>query len=326
MATPASYLDTLLKDQQARQPAKIDIAYWANRFLFVPFNDRSMTMELMGSLGLPELKAGLILPITRFRQMIVDNTAVQRVPVGYDGRFVAVAPGIEEMKWKDRPPSVVFDAIMRIFNPYAGVDPAQDNGIREVDALRGNEDFDLLSQIQHTCLPEHYRTGRQQLLQLASIAIGSAPKSLATDADVANLSKRVQFEQSTNKLPVLTRDVAKRLFEATEVAFAWCRWHYHSLQSAMENQARTGKDRLSPLDAAVCEWIEMPEPRYQSRLASNPQQVVVQQSAPTVEAKQGVWCVECGNTTPFGPEGQRAKKCGSCFQAFPVEEPVDVTV
>jgi|GEM_PF-5629320 len=325
MATPAGYLDNLIKDQAARIPEAVNREYWANRFLFVPFHDRALTMELMGSLGLPEFKAGLILPITRFRQVIVDNTAVQRVPVGHDGKFIPVAPGIEDFKLKDRAPSVVMDAILRIFNPQLGVDPAQDNGICEVEALRGNEDFDLLRQIQQTCLPDAHSKARPQLLQIAKAVLGNVPASIRSVEEIEALTQRVEFEQSTSKLPVLMRNVAKRLYQSTVSSFTWARWLYHNLQSQMENQAESGKRRLSPLDAAVCEWIEMPEPRYQSRLASAPQQVVVQAAA--AAATPIVWCEDCGATTNLGPEGQKPKRCPVCQTPFDVvpDAPVEVS-
>lgn len=319
MAT-AGYLESLIKDQNARVPQAGDRAFWANRYLFVPFRDRELTMELMGSLGMPEFKAGVILPITRFRQLGVDNSAVQRVPVGHDGTFLPVAPGIEAFKLRDRAPSVVLDAILRIFNPHHGVDAAQDNGICEVEALKGNEDFDLLRQIQQTCLPDGYTKARLQLLQLAKVLLGKVPASIDSMDAIAEMTHRVQFEQTTSKLPVLVRDVAKRLYLSTETSFTWARWQYHNLQSQMENKDSSGKTRLSPLDAAVCEWIEMPEPRYQSRLASNPQQVVVQQAAAAVAVERPtVWCPQCGHYSMLGPEGQQPAKCGGCLQPLVVE-------
>lgn len=315
MATPASYLDNVIADQESRKPPQIDQERLANRFLFVPFLDRELTMELTQSLGLPELKAGCLLPLTRFRQPIVDNTAVQRVPVGYDGKFVPVAPGIEEFTLKERVPAVVFDAIMRIFNPYAGVDPQQDNGICEVEALRGSTDFDLLKAIQRKLLPENYSKARAQLVQLAGIILGNPPAPPVTVDDVMALGTQVRGTRAKN----IYQTVAHRLYASTETSFTWARWQYHNLQSQMENRQRTGKDRLSPLDAAVCEWIEMPEPRYQSQLASSPQVVIQQAAQPAAASAPTIWCSNCGSTTNLGPQGQAPKACPGCHEPFAVE-------
>lgn len=328
MSTNAGYLDQIVTSQVARAPEPEDQYYWAARYIFVPFRDRPFTIEQQPLLGLPELKAGIILPITKFKQQIVDNDAVMRVPVDYDGHFKAVGPGIERFKLVDRPPSVVFDALIRIFNPYDGVDTAgdKDNGIREVKTLRGQEDFSLLLEIQRACLPEHYDKARLQLAQLAAVILNrpSVARPESPD-DIIALRNEVEEARATN----IYQQVAKELYASTDTSFTWARWQYHNLQAQLENRERSGKERLSPLDAAVCDWLEMPYPRYQSHLAGTPQPVtIVQQSAPVVASAPipTLWCSSCGATTNLGPEGQKPKFCPSCKESFEKVETVAVSV
>lgn len=319
MSTNAGYLDHVLSNQAARAPEPENVHYWAARYVFVPFVDREFTLDQQSLLGLPELKAGIILPVTKFLQQIVDNEAVMKVPVGYDGVFKPVGPGIEQFRLVDRPPSVVFDALIRIFNPNMGVDPQQDNGLREVTTLRGGEDFNLLRDIQQTCLPERYDKVRPQLVQLATVVL-DRPSIARPDTveDIMALRAMVQGARARS----IHQQVAKELYEATHVSFVWARWQYHNLQSQLENRERTHKERLSPLDAAVCDWLEVPYPRYQSNLVgAAPQTVIVQQQAapaPTaaISAVSTIWCPSCGALTNLGPEGQKPQRCPSCKEPF----------
>jgi hypothetical protein len=335
MASPTSgYLDSILQDQAARAPLQVDESQWLNRYVFNPFHDREFTMQQQQDFGLPELRQGEILPLTRFRQSIVYNEAVMKVPVDHDGKFRAVGPGIEQFTQKERAPGVVMTALLRCFNVNAS-DPAQDNGICEITALRGNEDFKLLREIKSLLLPQRYETARQQMLALASRVHPKCPTRIDTVAECMELGREIEALDMNVVMRGITSPgahtamrAAKELFRSTLASFTWARWQYHRLIAQME-KPNSGKDQLSPLDAAVCAWIEQDEPRFQSKLAGNQQQpIIIQQTAaPATEPVPTVWCEDCGATTNLGPEGQKPKRCPVCqtpFEAAVENPPNDV--
>jgi len=285
-----NFLDNLISDKQARRPATVDAQPWLARYLFVPFRDRALTILQQQLLGLPELRAGYILPITKFKQLIIDYDELKRVPTNYDGTYQPASPGVSTPMLADRAPGVVMVAIYRIFNPHHDTNPQEDNGICEVEVLRGSEDMALLRELQVLCLPGTYLTGREQLAQL----------------------KKAHAEARDG----LSAGVVERLISATETSITWAKWHYHRLQSQMENRARSGKEELSPLDAAVCQWIEQPEPRFRSQLVGEAQPVVMQGAAPV--AIPQIQCQNCGAFVNL-INGKAPKQCFVCQSPFGVQ-------
>ena len=282
-----NFLDTVIADQEARKPAAMDAQPWLARYLFVPFRDRALTILQQGLLGLPELRAGYILPITKFKQRIIDYDELKRVPTNYDGTYQPSSEGVSTSKLTDRAPRVVLDAIFRIFNPHHGTNPQEDNGICEIDALRGSEDMVLLHDLQLFALPGEYKTARAQMKQLQS-AQEEAPSQLYAQ-------------------------VIQRMIEATEQSAAWARWHYQRLRAQMKNQARSGKEELSPLDRAVCEWLELPEPELRGLLADETQQVAMQgATAPAIPQTQ---CLNCGTYVNL-INGNAPRACYVCANPF----------
>jgi hypothetical protein len=299
MATAPNFLDGVIANQRTMRPTAEDASPWLTRCIFIPFRDRPLSILQMGALGgLTELKAGYVLPLTRYKRADIDYDEMKRVPIGPDGEYQPAALGVSAMKFTDRSPYAVVEAIFRIFNPHHGTDPNQDNGICEVEVLRGNDDMEMLRAINQFCLPEIYKTAREQIAQLEEAALAD--------------------EQA------LFTQVAERLLESTLQSVEWARWHYSNLEADMEDRKTSGKDRLSPLDVAVCEWIERDPPRFRSNLTGQAQPVIVQGQAPGLTPPQ-TQCQTCGAFVNL-INGQPPKICFVCSTSFysEVEQTEDV--
>lgn len=293
-SAPEPYLEQIMANQQAMQQT-VNTAYaLQTRYVFVPFRDRELTLNQMENLGgLPEIRAGKIIPITKYSMLDLDYSEMLEVPRDYDGNFQMVNEGVSRNKLIERPPQDVVAAIFDTFNKNQGVPgSADDNGICEIEVLRGSDDMVQCLALNRYCLPGTYKTAREQMAQLENARI-NAPSTIFAS-------------------------VAARLMQATRQAVIWAEWHYENLTAAMEDKDRSGKRRLSPLDVDVCKWIEKPNPRFKTNLAGDQQTVVVQgqiaaQPPPTVQHKR------CGTFLNL-VDGQPPAFCHVCREAFG-EEP-----
>jgi hypothetical protein len=303
------FFAAIAQEQAMRKPSQVDANLWAARWLFVPFRDRPLPVDHQQNFGLPfGLKAGYLLPITKFDQLILDNWEVTKVNVDGNGQFMAADEGISRTVPVPRAPARVVQGIFRIFNPNVG-DAAQDNGISEVEQLFGVEDMVLVRQIQMHCLPKVYATAREQLAQLEDVGTKNAGDLRWTVATPANPNGR-QYDAS---------DVAQRLYRATLQAKANIEWHcVHKVEAAMERPERSGKHELSEYDHACYAWLEKPEPRRLSRLAGDAAQpqIVVQTQAPVATAMPQISCSACGNLVNLLPTGLPPQFCGLCRTPF----------
>jgi hypothetical protein len=201
----------------------------------------------------------------------------------------------------DRTPAEVVEAILTIFNRDHDTGTGEDKGICEVVCLRGNNDLALWREINSFCLPDPYKTAREQVAKLQ--------KAVAESAD----------------LPSLFGQTAERLLAATRQAQAWARAHYEMLRLQLDDRERSGKYRLSPLDVHVCEWLELPHPRRRSNLDDGPTVVTQQAAAPPV--RPTVQCFDCGAEANLLPDGAMPKKgCVVCGSATFGREPVQPVV
>lgn len=302
MATPANYLDEQIRSQQAQHASVTDTHQWLTRYIFSPFKDCGLSLKLQGDFGIVgAIKAGYIIPITRRQQWIMDYGEVKNVPTYADGSYHPSSLGVSTMKPTDRAPSRVVEAIFRIFNAYHDTGQNEDNGICEIEALRGSDDMELLREVNDFCLPK------------VDGETGEAITYSAASQQIAQLKKAISSAPT-----LLHRSVAEQLVAATLQSVVWAKWHYAGLKADMEDKARTGKDRLSPLDAAVCRWLERPEPQYRSNLAGEAQPVVIQQgqTVATPAPRPTVQCESCGGISNLLANGQRPKFCGVCREPF----------
>lgn len=302
-ASASTYLDDVVNTQASMRPAATDT--WARlaRYIFNPFHDRAFTLEQMRNLGgMTELKAGFIIPITEYQMLVKDYDEIGRVPKNHDGDGYQWAPdGVQGDKAFDRAPAEVVEAIFTIFNRDHDTGTGDDRGICEVECLRGNTDLTLWREINRYCLPEAFKTAREQITHLE--------KSVA-----ASITQ-----------PPLFGQVAERLLKATKQAQTWARGHYEMLRLQLDDRDRTGKYRLSPLDAHVCEWLEYPHPRRRSNLIGDdtPTQRQVAPARPTVQ------CFDCGAEANLLPDNSMPKKgcvvCGSGTFGRETVAPIDTS-
>jgi hypothetical protein len=263
-AAAPDYLNEQISSQQAQHASVTDTHKWLTRYIFVPFRDRGLSLLQQSTLGIVgEIKAGYIIPFTRRQQWIIDYDEVKRVPTYSDGSYHPSSQGVSSMKPTDRAPSRVVDAILRIFNVEHGK-PVEDNGICEVEVLRGIDDMELLRDLNGYCLPERFDKARLQVAQLER-AVANAPTQIH-------------------------REVAEQLLSSTLQSVTWANWHYANLEADMEDRQKTGKDRLSPLDRAVCAWIERQPPKFRTNLTSDMQAVTGQTVAPAAPTVQHSRC------------------------------------
>lgn len=291
------FFAALEHEQAMRKPSQVDANQWAARWLFVPFRDRPLPVDHQQNFGLPILKAGYLLPLTKFDQPVLDNWELTKVPVGRDGQFMPADEGISKMVPIPRAPYRVLQGILRIFNPNVG-DAIQDNGICEVPPLFGVEDMSLVRRVQLACLPQVYATCREQLAQLDSV------RSRATDALIAQ--------------------VAERLHGSTLQARRHFLWHCeHKVEAALENPRRTGKEELSELDHAAYAWLERPEPKKRSLLteaAGQPREIFVQAPSSAAVVPQ-VQCQECGSFVNLLASGLPPAFCPNPGCQKPIPKP-----
>lgn len=288
MQSPAQLLNEQMQYQASMEPSVEDQSQWLTRCLFVPFRDRPFSTEYIQEYcGLKGLRAGQIIPIQRGRQMIPDYDQIGKVPKGLENRGPY---GLSAMKSVEKTPALMVESLLQTFNPHHGTDPQQDNGICEIVELRGQTDSQAIFDIQMYCLPEFYKTAREQLAQLERAA-----------------------NNQRGDVPPLFLSVASRLLASTETARTWAGWHRDLLEAAMEDRANTGKDRVSPLDRAVCAWLELPEPRFRSQLGNQAPMVIQGVAAPVAPQ---LWCGECGALSNLGPNGEKPRRCAACQTLF----------
>lgn len=293
MQSPAQLLNEQMAYQASMEPSVEDQSQWLTRYLFVPFRDRPFSTEYIQEYcGLKGLRAGQIIPIQRGRQMIPDYDQIGKVPKGLENRGPY---GLSAMKSVEKTPALMVESLLQTFNPHHGTDPQQDNGICEIVELRGQTDSQAIFDIQMYCLPEFYKTAREQVTQLERAA-----------------------NNQRGDVPPLFLSVAGRLLASTEIAKTWAGWHVEALEAAMDNKAETGKDRASPLDAAVCHWIGVPVPKYRSQLQ---QPLQTMGNVPAAVIPQ-LWCGECGALSNLGPNGEKPRRCAACQTPFEAQETV----
>lgn len=300
MSAPASsYLDDVLNTQASSRPAATDTWARLTRYIFNPFHDRQLTLEQMRTLGgMTEFKADFIIPITEYQMLVKDYDEIGKVPKDYDGEYQWTPHGVDGDKPFDRAPAEVVEAIFTVFNRDHDTGTGEDKGICEVECMRGNNDLTLWREINRYCLPSAFKTAREQIAHLEKAGKDSAG------------------------LPALFGQAAERLLKATRQAQAWARGHYEMLRLQLDDRDRTGKYRLSPLDAHVCEWLEYPHPRRRSSLIGDD---VAMRPA---QAAAQVWCEACGTNTNLSLEGRAPRFCPSCKEPFgqaeakpPADEP-----
>lgn len=270
------------------RPSAQDRGPWLTRYIFVPFRDRPFSTDFIQEYcGLEGLTAGKITPIVSGRQLIPDYDQVGKVPKGMEWRG---GYGLgNAMKLKEKSPYEMLEGLLATFNPDHDTKPTQDNGICEIAVLRGNEDMQLVCDLQQFCLPNFYATARAQLARLE--------EALEPSAD----------------MPVF-HEVAERLKRATEQAKIWAGWHYHNLESDMEDRSRTGKSKLSELDDAICQWLELAPPKFRTLLA-----VPAIPSPPAQNVSPQVQHPRCGafvNVVNGNPP-EICHVCGAPFNAEP---------
>src|SRR5882762_1239604 len=163
MQSPAELLDEQMNVQAAMQPSPEDQSQWLTRYIFVPFRDRPFSTEYIQEYcGLRGLKAGRIIPIQRGTQMVADYDQIGKVPRGLESRGPYGLTG-SGMKPVDKAPGQMVESLLQTFNPHHGTDPQQDNGICEIVELLGQTDAQAIRNIQMYCLPEFYKTAREQI-------------------------------------------------------------------------------------------------------------------------------------------------------------------
>lgn len=293
----ASYLNSVLATQAAMQPAATDAFALLTRYIFIPFWSRELSFEDMRNLGgMPTLEAGYIIPIIKYQTRVPAYEEIAKVQIDpFTGKYMWTQYGVDEEKLVTRPPREVLDTILELFNRDYNVGGSLDNGICEVEMLRGNKEFDAdfargsaasLAALNRFCLPEKHTAARLQVGQLQE-AVDKAPS-------------------------LLHKAVAERLLKATRQSVLWAEARYRLI----ERQVEAGKTSFFSIDYAIFEWLEKPEPRRRSNLAGG-EGVVFQQPAPV--AKQ-IWCENCGTTTSLSPEGRAPRFCPSCKEPFGGQE------
>lgn len=288
----ASYLQEVLLTQAALQPVANDAFSLLTRYVFIPFWSRELSLEDMRNLGgMPTLEAGYIIPIIKYQTREPAYEEIAKVTIDpFVGGYVHTPYGVSEEKLVNKAPREVVEAILEVFNREHDTGNALDNGVCEIDVLRGNKDFDAefafgkaesLSALNRFCLPERYTAARKQIEQLRG-AVANAPSPLY-------------------------KAVAERLLRSTLQSVTWAESRYR----LVEKQVEAGKVTFYPIDEAVFAWLERPEPRRRSNLEQG--QMGQAQAQPSPRAT--VQCLDCGNEANLLPDNSMPKKgclhCGS---------------
>lgn len=290
----ANYLQSVLQTQAQMQPASTDAFALLTRYIFIPFWNRELSFEEARNMGgMPTLEAGFIIPIIKYQAREMAYEEIAKVTIDpFVGGYMWTPFGVSEEKFVQRAPREVVESIFETFNREHSSGGQMDNGICEIDVLRGNQQFDAeftigratqLSALNRHCLPHRYTSGLKQAAQLQS-AVSTAPSQLYSS-------------------------VAERLLQATRQSIRWAEARYRLL----ERQIEGGKNSFFPIDEAVCAWIEQPMPKRRSNLVGGDTGVVAPR--PTAVTPT-IWCESCGTNTNLSPEGRAPRFCPSCREPF----------
>lgn len=274
-------LDGELSFQESQAPRPEDVSQWLTRYIFVPFRDRRLAPEYKAMYGLKKLRQGIIQPMRTVEKPEPDYQIIKSVD---ENDLAPGGEGVTEMRVARRSPKANVDAILRTYGNSKGTP----TGIIEIECLRGQDDPQLARHLQMTLLPEIYKTAREQVMQLRNVSVSG-----------------------------LEEQVRTALEDATFAAIAWAQTAYQELQAAIEAHGnnKPGKGRLSEFDHAVCSWLELPEPRLQSRLLAPG----ALQEKPAVETPAQIQCATCGELSNLLPTGNPPKLCRHCRASF-IEE------
>jgi hypothetical protein len=233
-------LDQEIASQNLLIPPPEDHTAWLTRYIFNPFRSRPLEPIYQGYFGLTAFRQGIIQPI---RAVNKPEPHYQSIKSFEDNDLTPQGAGVSEMKIDRRSPLKIVNALLREYRIYRGYE----TGVAEIACLLGVDDPALIRRLQVHFLPEVYDTASAQVTQLEDAYAG------ANDS--------------------VFNKVGDALLASTYTAVQWAEWYYGDLLEQIESfgQGMPGKGRLSPLDKQVCAWLELEEPRIQTKLTTKGQ-------------------------------------------------------
>lgn len=258
------------------------------RYIFNPFHEQRLDSLLARHSGFFVVPAGVIFAIEAQRYRDVNYAAVGL------SELLDASESVNQPSEKTftRQPGVIASSLVRLF----GGENEQQTGFCELEALTGEEDDDLIVDMQGFFFPRLFGTVDEVLAHFEEIS-----------ADVAEMDAR--WTGTFQKL-IWSHNESKK----------WCDEKLESTKASIEERANGGfgKRQPSDFDKEICKWLGVVPPRALTKLdlgekknVATPQQIVVQAAPAAGDGLERKQCQSCGELVAL-IDGNLPNKCRYC--------------